>query len=169
MFGNNGSSKNSKSSKKSARSSPAQPGSLSINSIVQGTEVEGKLSAENDIRIDGSIKGSLSCKGKVIIGPSGSVEGDITCHNAVIEGIFEGILDVKETLNVRETATISGEINTDKLIVQSGAVFNVSCKMGGKEIKHLGDDARRNRGEEKKSGDRKEGQREKDVLSFVNE
>jgi cytoskeletal protein CcmA (bactofilin family) len=57
------------------------------------------------------------------------VEGEIRCQNAVIEGRFKGIMFVNEMLNVKETAEIDGEITTNKLLVQSGAKFNVACKM----------------------------------------
>ena len=112
------------------------PGSTkSINSLVEGSTVDGTIQAENDIRIDGKLNGSLHCKGKVIIGPTGNVEGDINCQNAVVEGSFKGILNASELLNIRESAVIQGEINTQKLLVQSGAIFNVTCKMGGQVIK----------------------------------
>lgn len=106
--------------------------SNSINCLVEGTSVEGTINTQNDIRIDGTITGTLICKAKVIIGPKGKIVGDVTCQNAVIEGIFEGSLKVDELLNIRETASITGDISTDKLIVQAGATFNVSCDMGGK-------------------------------------
>jgi len=102
----------------------------SSNSLVQGTSVEGNLQADKDIRIDGTLKGSLNCKGKVIIGPTGNIIGDITCENAVIEGRFEGILIVGDVLHVKETAKIEGDVSTQKLIVQPGSIFNVKCKMG---------------------------------------
>jgi cytoskeletal protein CcmA (bactofilin family) len=87
------------------------------------------LRCENDLRVDGTIKGKISCQSKIIIGPTGVVDGEIRCQNAVIEGRFKGILHVSELLNVRETAEVEGEISTNKLLVQSGARFNVSCKM----------------------------------------
>jgi len=107
--------------------------SHSLNTLVKGTLVEGTVKSESDIRIDGVIKGTLNCNAKVIIGPSGFIEGKVKCANAVIEGKFEGSLHVTELLNVRENAKISGDVTTNKLIVQSGAVFNVDCKMGGSE------------------------------------
>ncbi len=103
----------------------------SLNSLVQGTVVEGSVKSESDIRVDGTIKGKLFCDAKVIIGPTGYVEGEIKCKNAVIEGRFNGLLQVTELLNVRESATVEGEVSTNKLIVQSGATFNVNCNMGG--------------------------------------
>ncbi len=110
--------------------------SHSLNTLVKGTFVEGTVKSESDIRIDGVIKGSLNCTAKVIIGPSGFIEGEVRCANAVIEGKFEGSLIVSELLNIRENAKVSGDVKTNKLIVQSGAVFNVDCKMGVTEQKN---------------------------------
>jgi cytoskeletal protein CcmA (bactofilin family) len=117
------------------KSVAAASSSSALNSIVSGTRIEGKIHCDNDIRIDGSLKGTLTCSNKVIIGPSGHVDGDIECENAVIEGHFTGILTVKDSLQVKESANIKGDINTDKLVVHAGAVFNVSCLMKN-EVHH---------------------------------
>lgn len=127
MFGSN---TKSEANKAKSNTGAVASSSHSLNSLVQGTVVEGTVKSESDIRIDGAIKGKLFCDAKVIIGPTGFVEGQIRCQNAVIEGKFEGIIEVSELLNIRETAKISGEVTTDKLIVQSGATFNVTCSMG---------------------------------------
>ena len=124
MFGNN---KTVDDSKKNPVSPAAS--SNSLNALVKGTVVEGTLRCDSDLRVDGTIKGKLYCQAKVIIGPTGTVEGEIRCQNAVIEGRFKGLLQVSELLNVRETAEIDGDITTNKLLVQSGAKFNVTCKM----------------------------------------
>lgn len=121
MFGSN---KNTEEVKATPTSTPN-----ALNALAKGTVVEGSIRCDNDLRIDGTIKGKLICQAKVIIGPTGAVEGEIQCQNAVIEGRFKGNLQVSELLNVRETAEVDGEIITNKLLVQSGARFNVSCKM----------------------------------------
>lgn len=127
MFGNN--------KKKDAGKTGIIPTSSShaLNSLVQGTSVEGKIKATNDIRIDGSIKGDLVCDSKVIIGPSGAVEGTIKCENAVIEGTFNGIMYVKELLNIRESAKVTGDVTYGKLIVQSGAVISGSYEVASEK------------------------------------
>ena len=107
--------------------------SNSLVSLVQGTVIEGTVEADGDIRVDGTIKGKLICRAKVIVGPSGHIEGEIHCKNAVVEGSVSGDLEVSELLNVRETARLNGKVLTDKLIVQSGALFNVECRMGQAE------------------------------------
>jgi cytoskeletal protein CcmA (bactofilin family) len=107
----------------------------SNNSIVTGTKLEGTINANSDIRIDGELVGKLFCKGRVIIGPSGMVDGEVDCQNAIIEGKFTGNLKVSELLTLKENATISGDIKTDKINIQTGASFNGKCSMGGQSIK----------------------------------
>jgi cytoskeletal protein CcmA (bactofilin family) len=116
---------------KTAPSTSSASGGHSLNSIVQGTDIEGTVKANSDIRIDGSIKGKLFCDAKVIIGPTGKVSGEIRCQNAVIEGSFDGTISVKELLNIRETAKIEGDISYGKLIVQPGGVIDGTISMGG--------------------------------------
>jgi cytoskeletal protein CcmA (bactofilin family) len=126
MFGNN-----KKETTKSKSGSLIPSGSPhALNSLVKGTVVEGTVNSESDIRIDGKIEGKLFCQAKVIIGPSGSVEGEIRCENAVFEGIFQGEVFVKDLLIVKEQASVHGDVTTKKLIVNSGAIFNVNCHMG---------------------------------------
>ena len=108
--------------------------SSSSNSLIQGTNIEGSINADKDIRIDGSLRGNLNCKGKVIIGPTGFICGEVQCENAVIEGRFEGVLLVTDVLHVKETAKVDGDVTTQKLVVQPGSVFNVKCKMGSQGV-----------------------------------
>jgi cytoskeletal protein CcmA (bactofilin family) len=128
MFGSKKNVEETKSTGSSAR--PVLPsGDNALNSLVRGTVTEGNVIAESDIRVDGIIKGNLKCAARVIIGPSGFVDGEINCQNAMIEGKFNGILRVVELLNVKETADITGDVTTGKLTISAGAVFNVTCKM----------------------------------------
>jgi cytoskeletal protein CcmA (bactofilin family) len=132
MFG----SKENNSNSTAAASTPAKPGTTApagANVLVKGTTIEGKIVSEGDIRIDGIVRGSLDCKAKVVIGATGVVDGDIICQNALIEGKFDGTLVVKEMLSLRGTAQVNGDISTQKLVVEAGALFNVTCKMGAQK------------------------------------
>ncbi|MBK9272581.1 MAG: polymer-forming cytoskeletal protein [Saprospiraceae bacterium] len=124
MFGSN-----KPSDKDSSKLSASAPSQGALNSLVIGTLVEGTIQAESDIRVDGTLRGTLVCKGKVIIGPKGQIEGEIKAQNAVIEGTFKGTIQIEDLLHVKETAMVEGEINTDKLSVNPGAKFNVVSKM----------------------------------------
>jgi cytoskeletal protein CcmA (bactofilin family) len=103
---------------------------LNINSLGAGTRMEGTINSDVDIRIDGELIGTLNCKGKVIIGPKGIVDGNIDCATALIEGHFKGVLKTTDLLNVTESAVIDGEVTTGKLAVHPGARFNVHCATG---------------------------------------
>lgn len=107
----------------------------SLNSLVQGTLVEGTVRSESDIRVDGTIKGKLYCEAKVIIGPSGRIEGEINCQNAVILGGFSGSIHVKELLIVKDSANMEGDVSTNRLEINAGATFNVNCTMGSGKSK----------------------------------
>jgi cytoskeletal protein CcmA (bactofilin family) len=99
------------------------------NRIVEGTTLKGNIISAADFRLDGELIGNFSCKGKIVIGPSGSVLGDITCKNADIEGKFEGKIQVLEILNIKSKAIIRGEVICSKLSVEPGAEFSASCIM----------------------------------------
>ncbi len=108
--------------------------SSGLNSLGTGTSIVGNIKTESDFRLDGTLEGDLDCNGKLILGPKGSIIGKVRCVNAVVEGVIKGSIIVKELLQVKETAEINGDIQTDKLMVQNGASFNVKCEMGGQII-----------------------------------
>ena len=107
------------------------------NQLKKGTIINGDLTSENDARIDGVINGNINVKGKVIIGGTGKITGNITCSFCDIEGNVKGKLKLKNSLTLKSTADFTGEITTRKLIIEPGAVFNGSCKMEGND-KHEG-------------------------------
>ena len=131
--------------KETTKTSTIMPSSAthSLNSLVEGTNVEGTIQSQSDIRVDGTIRGTLTCSAKVIIGPNGFIDGEIKCRNAVVEGKFQGNLKVQELLNIRETAVVSGEVSYGKLIVQSGAVINGSYKVSGHDGNGKSKDSKR--------------------------
>lgn len=128
MFGNN--SKKNESNTSSVVTSSNSSSKGSINTLGAGTVIEGTINADGDIRIDGTLKGTINCKGKIIVGPQGLIDGTMNCKNSVVEGVLKGVIKVDNELNIRETAKVNGEVNTGQLMVQPGAVFNVSCGMG---------------------------------------
>ena len=99
------------------------------NRIVEGTIIKGDIISQADFRLDGELTGNFQTKGKIVIGPAGSVTGDIICKNADIEGKFKGKIQVLEILNVKNKASIHGEVICGKLSVEPGADFSASCMM----------------------------------------
>jgi cytoskeletal protein CcmA (bactofilin family) len=113
---------------------------LAINRIVEGTSIEGEIKCESNIRIDGSFKGELTTKGRLVVGPAGRIEGNVQCQNAEIEGLVVGKLMVQQLLSLKGAAKVEGDIFTDKLAIEPGASFTGACNMGAK-VKELRKDA----------------------------
>lgn len=99
------------------------------NRIVEGTLIKGDIHSQADFRLDGELIGNFQSNGKIVIGPAGSVVGDIICKNADIEGKFNGNIQVAEILNVKSKASIYGEVTVGRLSVEPGADFSASCIM----------------------------------------
>jgi cytoskeletal protein CcmA (bactofilin family) len=100
-----------------------------INLISNGTDITGDVKSNGDIRIDGTLSGNLNTKGKVVIGPTGKVTGEVICKNSEVSGIVEGKITVGQLLNLKASSKILGDIVTSKLSIEPGAKFSGTCKM----------------------------------------
>ncbi len=109
----------------------------SINLIGNGTVIEGDIKANGDIRIDGTLTGSVSTKGKLVVGPSGKIEGEVNCQNADISGNINGKVVVAELLSLKATAKVNGDITTGKLAIEPGALFTGGCSMNTGVVKDI--------------------------------
>ncbi|MFH1159890.1 MAG: polymer-forming cytoskeletal protein [bacterium] len=101
----------------------------SINLLGSGTTVKGDIRLNGDFRIDGTLIGTIDCKGKIVVGSSGIIEGEIVCQNADFSGQVKASVKVTELLSLKETARFTGDIVTNKLAIEPGAKFSGSCQM----------------------------------------
>ncbi len=106
-----------------------EPTSNSINSFANGTEITGEIKSAGDVRIDGKLKGNINIKGKLVIGNTGFIDGEVVCANCDVLGKVNGKVNVTEQLSLKASAIVEGEVLAKKLAIEPGAVFNVSCKM----------------------------------------
>ena len=98
--------------------------------ISKDTSMEGSFNSESDVRMDGFIKGDVRCSKRLVMGESGQVKGTIIAESAVIMGKIEGELQVKDTLHLKATAVINGNIQAKIMTVEEGAEFNGECRIG---------------------------------------
>ena len=101
----------------------------SINILVSNTQVKGDIFSDGDFRIDGTLIGNISIKGKLVVGNSGKIEGNITCQNADLSGVVTGNIVVEELLNLNASSIIKGDISIGKLSIESGSAFSGRCEM----------------------------------------
>ena len=101
----------------------------SISRISAGTIIKGEISSPYDIRIDGTFEGKIQTKGRVVVGETATVKGDIICENIDLWGKVEGNIFVKDTLTLMEGCVINGNLNIRRLAVELGSTFNGNCRM----------------------------------------
>lgn len=109
----------------------------SINLIGAGTAIVGDITSNGDVRIDGSLKGNITITGKLVVGPTGNIEGIIQCQNADVSGEINGKINVTELLSLKASARILGDIVTGKISIEPSATFTGTCSMGA-VVKNLG-------------------------------
>ena len=102
----------------------------SVSRISAGTVIKGEIESPYDIRIDGTFEGKVQSKGRVVVGETAVIKGDIICENVDLWGKVEGNLFVKDTLALKSGCRVDGNLSISRLSVELGSVFNGTCKTG---------------------------------------
>ena len=100
-----------------------------ISRISTGTVVKGEISSANDIRIDGTFEGKIQSKGRVVVGEKALIKGDIICSNVDFWGTMEGNFYVKDTLSLKSSSKVKGDLHIKRLQVELDAKFDGTCQM----------------------------------------
>lgn len=101
-----------------------------INTIIgKGSECNGDFTAEGSVRVDGVINGDVTVSGTLIVGTTGSINGDINAAAAVVGGEVYGNLTITEKTELTSTARIIGNITTLLIVIDEKAVFQGNCNM----------------------------------------
>lgn len=104
----------------------------SRNHIAQGTKIKGDVETEGDLRIDGTLEGSIISKGKLVVGSTGQIQGDIKCVNANVSGKVGGTVVVSEMLVITSSGKVSGDITYGQLTVEPGGLPEGTLTIAGK-------------------------------------
>jgi len=100
-----------------------------ISLIGAGTVIVGEITGKGDIRIDGSLKGKLHTEGKLVLGNTGRIEGEIKAKNADISGMVHGAMEISELLTIKSSSQIEGDLKVGKISIEHGATFTGNCIM----------------------------------------
>ncbi|HYY25661.1 MAG TPA: polymer-forming cytoskeletal protein [Candidatus Udaeobacter sp.] len=106
----------------------AEPALLA--SLHKGSRVSGQLSFQGSARIDGRVDGEIQCHGKLTIGEGAEIRAKISAQTVVIRGRVEGNVTAKEKVELTAPARLYGNIDSPRLIVTEGVVFDGDCSMG---------------------------------------
>jgi cytoskeletal protein CcmA (bactofilin family) len=104
-------------------------GSRKLETIVgSDTRIAGKTSVKGTIRVDGIVEGDVQADW-VVVGETGKILGNTRTRGMVVGGSVEGDIEATETVELREKATMVGEIHAPKLAISEGAVFDGRARM----------------------------------------
>jgi len=98
--------------------------------VSPGTHIEGDFKSEENIRLDGSVQGTVHCSKRLVVGEKGAIDGEVKAGTAVISGQITGNLTVDGALQLTSTAKIKGDIQAKRMSVEEGATYNGSCRIG---------------------------------------
>jgi cytoskeletal protein CcmA (bactofilin family) len=102
--------------------------------IASGVKVEGDFSSPGNVRIEGTVIGSVKAEGDLIITETAVIQADVTAANAIVAGEIKGDLTTGEKLELLGTAKIHGNINCRTLTVEAGAAISGNCQAAQEKV-----------------------------------
>ena len=111
------------------------PSTDAVNRIVEGTTFEGNICSQSNMRIDGTFEGDITTKGRLVVGPKGSIKGNVMCAHCEVEGTMEGQIEVAELMALKASAKVAGTVYYGQLSVEAGAQPVGTFHMGSRERK----------------------------------
>ena len=117
-------------------SAPASSPSLPVSPraaacISQGIRIKGEVTGSEDLFVDGSVDGKLNLvNGSLTIGPNGSVKADVSAREVIVRGKVEGNVTAREKVQLWSTGQVNGEVRTDRLAIEDGALLRGKVEAG---------------------------------------
>jgi cytoskeletal protein CcmA (bactofilin family) len=116
-------------SSKNKEKNNSLPGQAVINLIGAGTQVQGNIQCNGDIRIDGEVLGDVKVGQKLVVGATGSIKGKIEAAEVAISGTVHGNIHTENTTILMNKSSVTGDILTSQIVIEQGALFNGKCEM----------------------------------------
>jgi cytoskeletal protein CcmA (bactofilin family) len=95
----------------------------------KGSEFEGKLTFEGQVRIDGKFNGQIVTKDTLVIGDGARVNAEIQAGTVIINGMVEGNVRATSIIEVHQPGRVKGNLETPALAMDRGVIFEGTCKM----------------------------------------
>lgn len=116
----------------SSQNAPAAPpASRGAASIGQGIRIKGEITGSEDLIVDGPVEGKLQLtNGSLTVGPNGTVKADITAREVIVRGRVEGKILGRDRVQLSSTGNVTGEVQTQRLAIEDGAVLRGKVETG---------------------------------------
>ncbi len=103
--------------------------------IGQDVVIKGEITVEKGLRVDGTIEGAVTTKGKVHVGKTGNLAAEVNGGSVTIEGKVKGNVTATDRVTLEATSNVYGDLNATKLIVNEGATFVGKVNVGPDAVK----------------------------------
>ena len=94
--------------------------------------IQGELSGDEDLVVEGRVEGKISVTKGLRIGPQAQVNAEVKAHHVVIAGRVVGNVVATEKVEILPSGILEGNIRAPKIAIAEGAQFKGSVDMGGK-------------------------------------
>ena len=115
-------------SKREEENVVARPGEVHTL-LGKGSEFEGKLTFEGQVRIDGKFSGQIFTKDTLVVGDGARINAEINAGTVIVNGVVEGNIRATQLIEVHQPGRIKGNLETPSLQMDKGVIFEGSCKM----------------------------------------
>jgi len=106
----------------------ARPGEVHTL-LGKGSEFEGKLTFEGQVRIDGKFSGQIFTKDTLVIGDGARVTAEINAGTVIINGQVEGNIRAAQMIELHQPGRVKGNLETPSLSMDKGVIFEGTLKM----------------------------------------
>ena len=91
--------------------------------------IDGEISGDEDLIIQGTVKGKIVLKESLIVEKSGMVEADIETRNVEISGQVTGNIRSSERVEIKSEGRMTGDIKAPRILIADGARFKGNVDM----------------------------------------
>ena len=115
-----------------AKPNPTPNGATDLNrggTLSSGVSIKGTVKFEKELLIDGEVEGRIDSQGRLTIGKSARIRGDIKTRSVVVDGNVNGNIMAEERCELRAGCTVHGDIEAPRLVVDEAASFVGSAKI----------------------------------------
>ncbi len=116
-------------SSKNKEKNNALPGQAVINLIGVGTQIQGDIQCNGDIRIDGEVVGNVTVGQKLVVGATGSIKGNVIASEVSVSGSIQGNIQAENATVLMGKCLVNGDISTSQIVIEQGGSFNGKCEM----------------------------------------
>jgi len=92
----------------------------------QSAKMKGKFEIADSVHVECEVGGELIVGGQLVIGERGNVAATVRTVDAIVHGTYEGDMVATGTVEISVTGRVTGNIETDSLVIAKGGFFNGS-------------------------------------------